>query len=137
MPVPGSGTGGRAELPAEHGFRFFPGFYRHLPVTMARLPSPENARGVLDTLVGAGEILLAQGDGRNELIAPARLPQTAGELAAALRFVAQLGASAGIPPAEVAWFGDRLLTLLTSCEERRFGQWEQQSWWSFVGADHR
>jgi len=24
--VPGSGTGGRADLPAEHGFRFFPGF---------------------------------------------------------------------------------------------------------------
>ena len=38
MPVPGSGTGGRADLPAEHGFRFFPGFYRHLPDTMARIP---------------------------------------------------------------------------------------------------
>src|SRR5215216_3191309 len=25
LPVPGSGTGGRADLPAEHGFRFFPG----------------------------------------------------------------------------------------------------------------
>ncbi|PRC62557.1 polyprenyl synthetase, partial [Mycobacterium sp. ITM-2017-0098] len=29
MPVPGSGTGGLQDLPAEHGFRFFPGFYRH------------------------------------------------------------------------------------------------------------
>src|SRR5688572_1007650 len=26
IPVPGSGTGGRPDLPAEHGFRFFPGF---------------------------------------------------------------------------------------------------------------
>jgi uncharacterized protein with NAD-binding domain and iron-sulfur cluster len=26
MPVPGSGIGGRPDLPAEHGFRFFPGF---------------------------------------------------------------------------------------------------------------
>ena len=25
-------------LPAEHGFRFFPAFYRHLPDTMARIP---------------------------------------------------------------------------------------------------
>jgi uncharacterized protein with NAD-binding domain and iron-sulfur cluster len=32
-PAPDSG------LPAEHGFRFFPGFYRHLPDTMARIPA--------------------------------------------------------------------------------------------------
>jgi uncharacterized protein with NAD-binding domain and iron-sulfur cluster len=32
---------------------------------------------------------------------------------------------------------ERLLTLLTSCEERRFGQWELQAWWDFVDADHR
>ena len=38
MPVPGSGTDGRARPPAEHGFRFFPGFYRHLPDTMRRIP---------------------------------------------------------------------------------------------------
>ena len=25
-------------FPAEHGFRFFPAFYRHLPDTMARIP---------------------------------------------------------------------------------------------------
>ena len=38
LPVPGSATGGRADLPAEHGFRFFPGFYRHVPDTMRRIP---------------------------------------------------------------------------------------------------
>lgn len=27
--VPGTGTGGRRDLPGEHGFRFFPGFYQH------------------------------------------------------------------------------------------------------------
>ena len=32
---------------------------------------------------------------------------------------------------------ERLLTLLTSCDERRYEQWEQQSWWEFVGADRR
>src|SRR4030095_25584 len=25
-------------LPGEHGFRFFPGFYKHLPDTMKRIP---------------------------------------------------------------------------------------------------
>ena len=38
LPVPASGTDGRADLPAEHGFRFFPGFYRHIPDTMRRIP---------------------------------------------------------------------------------------------------
>ena len=37
LPVPGSGTDGRGDLPAEHGFRFFPGFYRHVPDTMRRI----------------------------------------------------------------------------------------------------
>lgn len=36
--VPGSASGGRGELPAEHGFRFFPGFYRNVPDSMQRIP---------------------------------------------------------------------------------------------------
>ena len=38
MDVPGSGTGERVHLPGEHGFRFFPSFYRHLVDTMERIP---------------------------------------------------------------------------------------------------
>ena len=53
MPVPGSGTGGRADLPAEHGFRFFPGFYRHLPDTMRRIPVAGRPDGVAGNLVGS------------------------------------------------------------------------------------
>ncbi len=34
IPVPGTGTGGRRDLPGEHGFRFFPGFYKNVPDTM-------------------------------------------------------------------------------------------------------
>ena len=49
---PGSGTGGRADLPAEHGFRFFPGFYRHLPTRCGGSPSG-GRHGVFDSLVGA------------------------------------------------------------------------------------
>ena len=29
------------------------------------------------------------------------------------------------------------MTLLTSCEERRYEQWEHQSWWQYVGAERR
>ena len=34
LSVAGSGIGGRADLPGEHGFRFFPGFYKHVTDTM-------------------------------------------------------------------------------------------------------
>ena len=47
-------------LPAEHGFRFFPAFYRHLPDTMARIPSGNGS--ARDRLVGAGFPLLAADD---------------------------------------------------------------------------
>jgi len=38
IPVPASGVAGRADLPGEHGFRFFPGFYKHVTDTMGRTP---------------------------------------------------------------------------------------------------
>ena len=42
IPVPNSGA---TPLPAEHGFRFFPGFYRNVTDTMRRIPFPGNANG--------------------------------------------------------------------------------------------
>jgi uncharacterized protein with NAD-binding domain and iron-sulfur cluster len=130
LPVTGSGTDGRGDLPAEHGFRFFPGFYRHVPDTMKRI-------GVDGHLVGAERVLLAQGEGRNELLTPAHLPESLEDFALVTRFVLDAATSLGIPPQETAFFLERLLTLLTSCDERRLGQWELQSWWSFVGAEQR
>src|SRR3954451_16961305 len=68
FPVPGSGTHGRADLPAEHGFRFFPGFYRHLPDTMRRIPFEGQRDGVAGYLVTATGPRLAQVWLRNELL---------------------------------------------------------------------
>src|SRR5215207_7580570 len=130
LPVPGSGSDGRRDLPAEHGFRFFPGFYRHVPDTMRRI-------GVDGHLVGADRILLAQGEGRNELLTVAHLPESHADLKVLVRFLHQVGTGLGVPPRDTAWFLDRLLTLLTSCDERRLGQWELQSWWTYIDADHR
>src|ERR687890_412706 len=58
--VPGTARGGRAPLPGEHGFRFFPGFYRHLPDTMDRIPAGAAGGTVRDHLVGATRIMFAQ-----------------------------------------------------------------------------
>ncbi|MDX6708435.1 MAG: hypothetical protein QOI48_4281 [Solirubrobacteraceae bacterium] len=137
MPVPGSGRDGRAELPAEHGFRFFPGFYRHLPDTMRRIPVAGRDGGAADNLVGTTRLLLAQAEGRNELVGPANAPRTLEDLTALHRFLVSWAHDVGIPADEQLGFFERLLVLMTSCEKRRFGQWEQQSWWEFSKAEQR
>ena len=135
LPVPGSGMDGRADLPAEHGFRFFPGFYRHIPDTMSRIPTAGGT--VLDRLTAATRVMIARAGGRNELISAAHLPASLDDLGVVSRFLYQWTTALGIPAAEQAVLMERLLTLLTSCDERRYGQWEQQSWWEFVGAERR
>ena len=45
-------AGGRKDLPGEHGFRFFPGFYHHIPDTMRRIPDGNNPEGVYNNLLG-------------------------------------------------------------------------------------
>jgi uncharacterized protein with NAD-binding domain and iron-sulfur cluster len=136
MPVPESGTDGRADLPAEHGFRFFPGFYRHLPDTMARIPHSSGGT-VAGRLVAATRILLAQAEGRPEHVAVAHAPSSLDDLAVFVRFAWAFGTSFGIPPHELAHFTERLLTMLASCDERRFEQFERQSWWEYAGAEER
>jgi uncharacterized protein with NAD-binding domain and iron-sulfur cluster len=64
IPVAGTGRGGRRDLPGEHGFRFFPGFYHHVPDTMRRIPFTGNAHGVWDNLVAATEGRSPRTDGR-------------------------------------------------------------------------
>lgn len=135
IPVWGSGTGGRLDLPGEHGFRFFPGFYKHLPDTMARIP--HGSKTVVDHLVPTTRILLAQADGRPELVGIAEQPSSFEDFAATAAFIRKAGRSLGISPPEVGVFIERLLTLMTSCDERRYDQWEKTSWWKFVGAEHR
>ena len=66
IPVKGTATGGRRDLPGEHGFRFFPGFYSHIPDTMARIPFGTNQNGVFDNLVGAGMPLFPRSGGRDD-----------------------------------------------------------------------
>jgi uncharacterized protein with NAD-binding domain and iron-sulfur cluster len=135
LPVPDSGTGDRKDLPAEHGFRFFPGFYQHLPDTMRRIP--DGTGTVLDNLVGSTRILFARADGQNEIVAGAHLPESLEDLRVLSRFLFAVLTQLGIPPHEQPVLMERLLTLLTSCDERRFEQWELQGWWEFVGAEQR
>ena len=124
------------DFPAEHGFRFFPGFYRHLPDTMRRIPHGAGSDRVLGNLVAASRVQIARAGGA-EIITPSHLPGSLDELDLAFRSILAYAGDVGIPLAEQAHFVNRLLLMLTSCEERRFAEFEQQSWWEYSGADSR
>ncbi len=133
--IPGSGTGGRRDLPGEHGFRFFPGFYRHLPDTMSRIPFGRQRDGVLGNLVPATEVQIAVA-GRRPVILPARLLAHPRGLLGAMESLLDFR-ELGIPRAESLFFLQRLLVYLTSSDERRMGELENISWWEFIEADRR
>jgi uncharacterized protein with NAD-binding domain and iron-sulfur cluster len=132
--VPGTGKDGRKDLPGEHGFRFFPSFYKHVTDTMKRIPFGANRQGVFDNLVQATRTQIAR-VGKTEIVLPDQFPQSADDWAAALR--ALFTPDLGIPEDEVLFFIDRLLILLTSCEERRLAEYEKIPWWEFIDAAHK
>jgi 15-cis-phytoene desaturase len=127
--VPGTGTGGRKDLPGEHGFRFFPAFYKHLPDTFMRIPFPANV-SVYNNLVHATRIEVAQ-VGKLPMVLAGRLPQDLGDW---LLVFKEMFEGIGVPENEVLFFADRLLTLLTSCSERRVTEYEKIPWWTFIDA---
>jgi uncharacterized protein with NAD-binding domain and iron-sulfur cluster len=140
IPVPGTAAGGRRALPGEHGFRFFPGFYHHIPDSMRRTPFPGNENGVHDNLVDANESRSARAGGRADAQVFGFVPdpneaRRPGGMERLL--VEELAKQQGIPPHELAYFVNRAMVFLTSCDERRYGQWEKTSWWDFVGAERR
>ncbi|MFF9021273.1 hydroxysqualene dehydroxylase [Streptomyces eurythermus] len=141
MDVPGTGTGGRRPLPGEHGFRFFPGFYRNLPDTMRRIPFPGNPGGVHDNLRNGTEALFAREAGRPDLHFPLRrvtTPPAPGDITPSWirdQILSVLDLGGRLPAHEAAYFAGRVLVHLTSCDARREDQWEKTPWWHFIRAE--
>jgi 15-cis-phytoene desaturase len=130
MAAPGTGTGGRRDLPGEHGFRFFPGFYRHITDTMKRIPFGGGGRSCFDNLTAASRILLARA-GATEIVWSARFPETLDDMRTAL--MAMFG-DLEISPIESAFFVNQLLGLATSCDERYLKEFEPTKFWDFIEA---
>src|SRR6516225_9964551 len=126
IPVPDSAYPGRKPLPGEHGFRFFPGFYKHVTDTMRRIPYGAHGN-TFDNLSTATRILLARA-GQAEITWLARSPATVEDFRA---FLMELFTPLGVPVDEVAFFVSRLLIVATSCAERRLTEFEQIPWWDF------
>jgi 15-cis-phytoene desaturase len=124
---------GRHDLPGEHGFRFFPGFYWHLSDTMQRIiVDPVTNATAFDNLVTARDIAIAQ-DGKPLFKITAIRPNTLVEWIAALREVVE-NPSLGIPIGEARFFVRRLLCFVGSGRTRRLKEYEGKSWFDFIDA---
>ena len=115
--VPGTGRGGRKDLPGEHGFRFFPRFYRHVTETMKRIPY--GAGGcVADNLVDTTRFQLNR-YGRFPIDVIARSPRTITDVRAALDGVSRfLNGDLDLSHDDLRFFGSKVWQIVTSCRRK-------------------
>lgn len=128
-----TGVGDRKDLPGEHGFRFFPGFYRHVPDTMGRIDTNGDGKTVLDGLVSSTEVEFLQTE-RDRVVLPARFPRSLKEWGKAI-FDATHAQGLGFAPGEARHFLWLCAKILMSCNQRRFQQLEFIPWWQYTQAE--
>lgn len=134
VPVPDEDAGvDYNPLPGEHGFRFFPGFYKHVIDTMKRIPFPGNKNGVFDNLVPAPHVMLARTN-HDPIIMPDRFPHSLADLKLLLN---AMHANTGLTNDDKEFFASRIWQLITSCRQRRENDYERLGWWEYTGAEGR
>jgi uncharacterized protein with NAD-binding domain and iron-sulfur cluster len=119
--------------PGEHGFRFFPSWYRHLIDTMSRIPYHRPGGGrhsVADNLVSVQANLLAWFD-RAPVTLPLHLPRDAGEASVASHFLDEFG-RLGLSSGEVALFFRKLVEFVVLSDEKRVEKLEGITWWDYL-----
>jgi uncharacterized protein with NAD-binding domain and iron-sulfur cluster len=122
-------------LPGEHGFRFFPRFYKHIIDTMGRIPYGQGS--VAQNLVETTEVLVTRFD-RPPVLLPARLPRGAEDLQVYLSAaISVLGNQFDLADGDAPFFAQKLWRIVTSCEERRFVEYERIDWWDYIEAEAR
>ena len=140
-----TGTGGRPNLPGEHGFRFFPGFYQHLDDTMRRIPlgslnaiaagptgpstAPISNSTAYDNLVTAKEFAIAQ-EGKKLYRLPPYAPTNLEEWVDAFtKYFGNQGLE--LDPGEKEILLKRVLRLFAMCRQRREQDYECVTWWDY------
>jgi hypothetical protein len=113
-------------LPAEHGFRFFPGFYRHVTETMKDVPAADRSGNVEDHLVELDTALITDQYGRKMTVP---LPTDDHHPGMWERMQGMSTFRKSIPgPLECLSFMTLLARLATTSERRWDDQYERQSW---------
>ncbi len=122
-------------VPGEHGFRFFPSFYRHIIDTMERIPFGNGS--VAGNMSNTTQVLMARYD-QPGIVTSASFPRTLEGVQLTINnFLQLLSGQFGVAPNEVAFFGSRIWQIISSCEERRINEYEKTGWWDFIGAPER
>ncbi len=129
--VPDSAGPGKKPLPGEHGFRFFPGFYRHITDTMKRIPFPGNKHGVFDNLVQSQRVTMAR-EGQNIVVNIVNYPSSKKDIQIMLKALTESGIH--FSEGEVDVMIDKIWQLATSCRERRLQDYENLSWLNYTNA---
>jgi uncharacterized protein with NAD-binding domain and iron-sulfur cluster len=130
-PLPGLG-----QLPAEHGFRFIPGFYRHLPDSMRKIPYQGNST-VYDNLTQPRDFALLR-PGKTATIIPASAWGLLDPDGVQLSFKSHpFISNFGLSPEDLDFLINRLHDLLRTCHERRLAELEATRWWDYCRADER
>ncbi|HEY0705471.1 MAG TPA: FAD-dependent oxidoreductase [Polyangia bacterium] len=127
-------------LPTEHGFRFFPGWYRHLFDSMRRIPLPEpgdvfRQRNVAHNLVELDRNLVAEYD-RGPAPLVMHLPQNLEDAQAVSTFFLE-AKQAGLTVRDISFFFQKLLRFLNEPEDRRREKFDGISWVDFMELDKR
>jgi len=135
IPSPGTGSGGRADLPGEHGFRFFPGYYRHVIDTMSRIPYGSNRNGVKDNLVFGEQARFSRRDALDIPFPYKKLNSVNPFTDLTQALIGLLGVIPGLGVNEIAYFATRLTEFVTSSDARRDNQYDKISWFDFVRAE--
>ena len=125
-------------LPGEHGFRFFPGFYKHITDTMKRIPyinpdGTKNKYGVFDNLTHTTEIALTRYDLPTIKIL-ANFPKSLKDFELLIHDMFG-GIHTGLTHEEKSFFVKRIWQLMISSEKRKNQEYEKISWWKYLEAD--
>ena len=124
-------------LPGEHGFRFFPGFYKHITSTMKEIPfadenGNEQNEGCYGNLVPTTRIMLARYN-KPPIITVASFPKSKKDIGLLIHDMH--GSDSGLSKAEVEFFAEKMWQLMTSSQERRDAEYEGIGWWDYLEAD--
>jgi hypothetical protein len=126
------------KIPGEHGFRFFPAFYRHLRNTMRRTPIPERSEPYVETPRTVHDNLIPttlqrfSPEGGPAFEMPRRSVRSLHEL---FELIARLFESTKYPRKDVERLKLMIFKYMTSSPERRRDEYEDMSWWDFVGGE--
>jgi 15-cis-phytoene desaturase len=126
---------GPGPIPGEHGFRFLCNYYRWLPKTMERIRFGGGT--VAGNLRNTDELLLVQGGGQKDYVAPLQFSPSPLVWVRAMRFLNHLMHDFGVPRNDWQYLTDAMLAFRSASEDRRYHVYEAASWWDFCNAQHR